>query len=75
MDNDAHPLGATWPDVAIVVVAFAREEPLTFIGVFAAVVLGLWLLLPRVTSAMRARYQGALARLRRNAGERETPDD
>ena len=75
MDTDAPPLGATWPDVAIVVVEFAREEPLTFVGVFAAVVLGLWFLFPRVTSAVRARYRGTLDRLRRTASDKETPDD
>ena len=75
MDTDAHPVGATWPDVAIVVVEFAREEPLTFVSVFAAVVFGLCFLFPRVTAAMRARYQGALAKLRKNANDKETPDD
>ena len=75
MDNDARPLGATWPDVAIVVVEFAREEPLTFVGVFAVVALGLWLLFPRITSLTRAVYQGTLGKLRRNAGDKEASDD
>ena len=75
MDTDVRSVGATWPDVAIVVVEFAREEPLTFVSVFAAVVIGLWFLFPRVTSAMRARYQDTLAKWRGNANDKETPDD
>ena len=74
MDTDASPLGATWPDVAIAVVEFAREEPLTFVGVFAVVIVGLWFLFPRVTAAVRARYRGALDRLRRDASDKEAPD-
>lgn len=61
--------------MAIVVVEFAREEPLTFLPVFAAVVFGLWFLFPRVTSAMRQRFLGTLAKRRRSGSDKETPDD
>ncbi|MDE0193686.1 MAG: hypothetical protein OXQ90_20235 [Gammaproteobacteria bacterium] len=74
-DAAAHSVGATWPDVAMEVVKFAREEPLVFILVFVTVVLGLWFLFPRVTAVVRARYQKALDKLRNNAGDKETPDD
>lgn len=75
MDTDARPVGTSWPDVAIEVVKFAREEPLTFIPVFAVVIFGLWFLFPRVTSAMRARYQGTLDKWRRSDSGKETSDD
>lgn len=74
-DTGANQLGATWPDVAIVVVEFAREDPLRFVFVFAVVCLGLWFLFPRVTSALRARYQNALAKLRKNGTDMEMADD
>ena len=48
--------GATWPDVGLAVVAFAREEPWTFIGVFATICLIVWCLFPRVTQMLMAAY-------------------
>ena len=74
-DADETQMGATWPDVAIVVVEFAREDSMKFVLVFAVVCLGLWFLFPRVTSALRARYQNALAKLRKNGTDEEMPHD
>lgn len=75
VDTDANQMGATWRDVAIVVVEFAREDSMKFVLVFAAVCLGLWFLFPRVTSALRARYQDALAKLRKDGTDEEMPND
>ena len=49
--------GATWPDVGLALVAFAREEPWTFIGVFAAICLIVWCLFPRATQVLMAAYR------------------
>lgn len=70
-------MGATWPDVAIVVVEFAREDSMRFVLVFAVVCLGLWFLFPVPSChiGVTARYQNALAKLQKNGTHEEVPHD
>lgn len=46
--------GATWPDVALATISFAREEPIVFVGVLLGVLLPtafiVWFLLPRAST-------------------------
>lgn len=54
--------GASWPDVALAIVAFAREDTANFVVVVAVLALVLWFLFPRVTVMLRERYLLARSR-------------
>ena len=60
--------GATWPDVALALVAFAREDPWTFVGILAAVGFIVWCLFPRATRTFMAAYR-AERRIRGGAAQ------
>ena len=51
--------GATWPDVALALVEFAREDPWTFVGILAAVGWIVWCLFPRATRTLMEGYRAA----------------
>lgn len=48
--------GATWPDVAIALIDFAREDTWEFLAVLVVIGLTVWLLFPRATQMLKARY-------------------
>lgn len=50
---------ADWPDVALALIDFAREDTLAFVGVLAATGVVVWCLFPRATEALKAKYQQA----------------
>ena len=59
--------GATWPDVGLAIVEFAREDTLRFLVVFAVMGAVLWFLFPMVTRMLEKSY---LPRLRKGAKEK-----
>lgn len=65
--------GATWADVGLAIVRFAREEPWTFAGVSGLLIVltllalfCLWLMLPSASASLAGMYE----RARRDARER-----
>lgn len=72
--------GASWPDVALEIVAFAREETWKFLAVAAILIIilavVLWFLFPRATATLRASYLAARSEHRREASVAEDrPND
>lgn len=51
------PPGATWPDVGLAIVEFAREDTWKFVVVVGVIGLILWLLFPGATRGLRAAYR------------------
>ena len=66
------PHGATWPDLGLAIVEFAREDTWRFIAVLAALGVLLWFLFPRATRALRQAYDVARARQREENREDES---
>jgi hypothetical protein len=66
--------GATWADVVITALTWAREEPLTFCAVLAFTALIIWLLFPRATKALEAVYRDKLLEHRRKKGNPDEPE-
>lgn len=56
--------GAGWPDVALAIVAFAREDTWEFLLVLVVLTLLVWFLFPRATAMLRESYRSARARRR-----------
>lgn len=59
---------ATWPDVGLAIVEFAREDTLPFLAVVVVLGAVLWFLFPRATRMLEKSY---LPKLRR--GDKEKP--
>lgn len=53
------PNCASWPDVGLAIVEFARDDSLKFIAVFGAVSIIIWLLYPRRSRLFQALYKAA----------------
>ncbi len=66
--------GATWADVAIEALSFAREEPLIFCAILAFTALILWLLFPRATRALQAVYSREVLKHRERKQKQDTPE-
>ena len=60
-------LGATWPDVGLAIVEFAREDTWPFLAVVIVIGTVLWFLFPRATRMLEKPY---LLRLRKSAKEK-----
>ena len=58
------PHGATWPDVGLAIVEFAREDTWKFIAILVALGVILWFLFPRATRTLRQAYDVARSRQR-----------
>ena len=55
---------AGWPDVALAIVAFAREDTEKFLVVVVIFAVVLWILFPRATAMLRESYQAARSKRR-----------
>lgn len=55
--NETTPFGATWPDVALAVVEFARHDSWKFIVVFVAMVFVMWLVYSLLPSKIVEYYK------------------
>ena len=67
--------GATWPDVALAIIAFARADTWNFVLALVPIGVILWLLFPLVTRRLQKDY--ALRRMERKekeAQERSSPE-
>lgn len=62
------PDGATWPDVGLAIVEFAREDTWKFVVVLGVIGFILWLLFPKATRGLQEAYR--LERLTRRGGDR-----
>ena len=49
--------GATWPDVGLAIVEFAREDTWKFLAVLGVIGFILWLLFPRATRGLQEAYR------------------
>ena len=65
--------GATWPDVGLAIVEFAREDPWTFVGVLGAIGVILWLLFPRATRGLQEAYRISRLAQREEARKSSSP--
>lgn len=63
--------GATWPDVGLAVVEFAREDTWRFLAVLVVFGIILWLLFPRITLKFKERYRA----IRENAEHSPAGDE
>ena len=59
--------GAGWPDVALAIIAFAREDTEKFSVVVVVLAIVMLALFPGVTAIMRERYQVARSNRRKEA--------
>ena len=59
--------GAGWPDVALAIVAFAREDTEKFVVVVLILGIVVWSLFPRATAMLRESYLAARSKRRREA--------
>jgi hypothetical protein len=64
--------GATWADVVITALTWAREEPVSFCAVLAFTALIIWLLFPRATRLLQSVYTDKMLEHRR---KKEKPDE
>lgn len=63
--------GATWPDVGLAVVEFAREDTWRFLAVLVVFGIILWFLFPRITLNFKERYRA----IRENAEHSPAGDE
>ena len=63
--------GATWPDVGLAVVEFAREDTWRFLAVLVVFGIILWFLFPRITLKFKERYRA----IRENAEHSPAGDE
>lgn len=74
--NAADVGGAGWPDVALAIVAFAREDTAKFLLIVVILAIVVWFLFPRATAMLRENYRGARLKRRREASaEKDRTDD
>lgn len=64
--------GATWPDVGLAFVEFAREDTLKFIVILIVFGVILWFLFPRATRTLRQAYDVGRSRQREENREDES---
>lgn len=67
--------GASWSDVALAIVDFAREDTEKFVVVVVVLAPVIWFLFPGVTAMMRGRYRLARSRGRREASAGKDRED
>lgn len=72
MASDQTPYGAQWPDVAIALIDFVREEPSKFAIVFILVSVAVWVLLPRFTHILSRNYQAELLKQQKENQESDS---
>ena len=63
--------GASWPDVALAIVAFAREDTEKFLVVVVILAIVVWLLFPRATVVLRESYRAVRSKRRGEASAAE----
>ena len=64
--------GATWPDVGLAIVEFAREDTWNFIAILVVLGAILWFLFPRATRTLRQAYDATRLRQREENREDES---